>query len=539
MTAEPALPVQNDPLQRVVAVLIIVVTLLGAVVAFLQTQAGNRESASSRAAQAAAVDATATLVEANRRSGLQAIAADVWGDEVWKGYYSFASAEKGPTGEPDPFAVAQSQAVNAAAREIQRYTSAIFGPRYVGEKNAFDIARFYEDQYESGYRVAEWRKAHERERDGWSSKGSRYITVITVYAVALFLLGLTLTVPGGARKPFLWMGSAVALAATIWGIVVWSGAVEKPSRTAIEAYARGEARLQSIDTGGTRADYERVLRDLTKAIDARDTFQEAYVARGSTHFRLDFLDERGPQGSTEARDDWRRAIELDPGDYVGWGDLGAADFWLGDYVEGLRATDRALELRPSNPIFNLNRALFLKVTDRDTEYREQVRRVREVLTGVPDWLRTASVRRYEQVWDLGTRFRPAISERLKAMREEILSEVHEIDAALRTVGKPRPAPVATKAGPLSFTLTPARDAVQVSFAYTSMKPRARWLYDTYVSGERFRNYSFGPKPWTFRTPAGGLVLTFRDNRGWTGGTKVRTEIFVEGNFVAAGDYVVP
>jgi hypothetical protein len=193
-----------DPLQRLVAVLIMVVTLIGAGVAFLQTQAGNRESVANRQAEAYAVRTLSSFVTAGRAFGQRDIALDLSNDPSAQSVYLDATAASG--GPAAAYAAALSRAyeevstsAGADAREVLGYDLA-----------PADFERFYVDQYRPTYAAIEYQKAYARERDGWGGKGSQYVTVITVLAVALFLLGLTLTVPSGARAPFLVMGTAVA-----------------------------------------------------------------------------------------------------------------------------------------------------------------------------------------------------------------------------------------------------------------------------------------------------------------------------------------
>src|SRR5688572_16288173 len=78
---------EHENLQRAVAVLIMAVTLIGAVFAFLQTQSGNREARAAREAQAASVDATAEVIDGRRAISRNALAWELKNDNGWLAIY--------------------------------------------------------------------------------------------------------------------------------------------------------------------------------------------------------------------------------------------------------------------------------------------------------------------------------------------------------------------------------------------------------------------------------------------------------------------
>ncbi|MDQ3991021.1 MAG: tetratricopeptide repeat protein, partial [Actinomycetota bacterium] len=274
-------------------------------------------------------------------------------------------------------------------------------------------------------------------------------------------------------------------------------------------------------------------------IGARSTYQEAYVGRGGAHFELDFLNQGGPRGSAEARDDFRRATELDAQDFLAWGNLGAAEFWLGNYEAAAEATRRAVELRPQDPTFNLNAALFLKVDGDEEGYRRQMARAREVFASLPEWLRTFRFANYREVFEVSLEHRPEVAEPLAQLEEDVLRMEHEMDVSLALHGSPTPPSVEATVAPLVFDLSADRTEVTVEFDYTAMESDHRWQYRTYVDGVLDEDFTKEPETWEFDVPDGGLVLTFTKPDGFESGTEIRTEVFVEGNLLSAGEYVVP
>ncbi len=530
----------HEPIQAVVAVLIMVVTLLAAVAAYLQTQAGTREARANRAAQEAAVENMSSLVESSRNFSERYSTAGPAIDLGSLGFY--LGAESGP------YAAALASAYAHASQVAQTNANELFGAHYVTKDvnggSLFDFGQFFEDQQKDGLRAAQVQKAESRERGDWASKRGRYITVITIFAVALFLLGLTLTVPRGARRPFLWMGSVVAAAATIWGIVVFASAVPKTPPAAINGYVDGTAKLIRApqDKPGQQAnDYEAAKVDLTRALGLEPDYEDALISRGNAEFRLDFLNPNGPQGSLAAAADMRRASRLSPRDYVAWGDLGAADFWLGKYPGAISANEQALAIQPDQPTFNLNEAFLLSVLGRDADYGKQVERIRAVFVALPDWLRNSVIDDYATVIRLALGYRPKIVPQVTRFENDVFGLVHQIDVSEQLYGEPTPPHVDATLTPLAFTLSPDATALRIGFRYAKARPADRLLYRTYLNGQRSDSDSFGPKSWRslgFTTPAGSVKLTLRE-QPWQPGTRVRIEVYVNANLLSAGAYTIP
>ncbi len=533
------LPETTDPIQRLVAILIMVVTLMGAGVAFLQTQSGDREAAANRNAEDYSVRTLSALVDAGRATGGRESASNLVGDLQAQSVYLGATA--GQAGPAAAYAAALSKAYQDVSASVGTEAKTVLGY----DLASTDFERFYVDQYRPAYEAIEYQKAYARQRDGWGGKGGQYVAVLTVFAVALFLLGLTLTVPPVARPPFVIMGAAVALTAAVWGVSIWLRQVEPPAAAAIQAYAAGQAKLDVVqfDANPTKADHDEIEADMTRALRARPDFREALLARGTAYFDYDLaVRPGGPVGSRQALDDWAAAVRLDPNDFVGWGDLGAAQFWLGEYRASFESMRRSVALKGDEPVSNLNLALGYATVHDDAGYRRQMARVREVFAGIPSWLRNAVVSRYGLVIGDALKYRPALTGIITRLREDLLRMVHGIEVSDQVNGKPSPPPVAAKVTAPTFTLSPDGVTLRVSFTYTGLKSGEPWLYRTYVNGVRDDNFSIASQPFDatrFDVPDGGIDLTFTDQRGFQAGQVIRVEVFVEGNLLAANEFTVP
>ena len=103
-------------------------------------------------------------------------------------------------------------------------------PAYQRRRRGVDRARFVEEALAPSYRAAEYQKAYAAERDGWGAKGGAFVAMVTVLAVALFLLGLSRTSVAAASGGLLaGAGAALAAVAVVWGLVVLARPVPAPS----------------------------------------------------------------------------------------------------------------------------------------------------------------------------------------------------------------------------------------------------------------------------------------------------------------------
>jgi tetratricopeptide (TPR) repeat protein len=370
------------------------------------------------------------------------------------------------------------------------------------------------------------------------------VALVTVLAVALFLLGLSRTSVAAASGNLLaGAGAALAAAAVVWGLVVMARPVPAPSAEAIEAFVEGRVAMNSI---AWEADPVRLQEGLTgaeaafgRALDAHDGYFDAYLGRGAARFRLDLLDEAGPDGSEGARDDFARAVALNPLDAVAWGDLGAARFWLGDLEGAGDATARALDLDPDDLVFNLNEGLFHTMQGDTAAFAAQWDRIVGLAAGddLPAWLRTYTFTNFaEVVAKAGRRF-PEQAAALGSLREQLVRLDHQIGVGKRFYDTVTPSPVSVMVAPPSFTLSEDRARLVATFAVAGAAEGQSWLWRTYRGGLEDPTLSAEPQPWAFGVPdEPELAITLDLPGGFAAGVTVRVEVFFEGNLLQAGEF---
>jgi tetratricopeptide (TPR) repeat protein len=508
---------------RWVAVLIMVVTLLGAVFTFLQTSTSNRAAAAARRADAAAVEAAGEAVRAAERTSAQ------W--RVWTLFLEESSLTVSLAGSGAEGAGALAQGSYAAALA----TASFVGFNLTGEFGE-EWQRLFEQTWGAVTRAGEYQKAYAGERSAWGAKGGQYVAVITILAVALFLLGLSRTAVAAASGSFLvWAGLAVAGVASLWGLTVFVGSVSPPSPEAIDAYVEGQVALGSaFDLDDLQAAEDA----FTRALAARPDYADAHFGRGLARAQADLYREGGPLGSEGARDDFARVVVLDPLNPVAWNNLAAAGFWLGDLDSAVGAVRRAVGIDPAEPLANLNLALFLLADGDAAGYEAQLSTARALLGGgeIHDVRRASIVAGVLGEIDLAQAYRPGYADSMRRAREDLLRLDHQITIGKQFFGTGLPAPVAAQISALTFALSEDRTELRATFDATGVVAGQRWLWRAYRDGLEDAVLSSEPEAWPFAVPDDQVTITLTLPEGFTAGVPVRVEVFIEGNLLQAGEY---
>ena len=507
----------EDGLSRRVAVLMMVVTLLGSVFAFLQTSAANRAALAVRHSETAAVESMGELSQARSHIATEQLIWMLAFEEATLGFW----LSQAPVGEGEIGALAQ--AFDAQREAMVPYSDLA---AYQRDDGSVDGGRFVGEALVPSSRAAEYQKAYAAERGAWGAKGGAYIAVVTVLAVALFLIGLSRTVSRGSGRPLVVSGAALAGIAAVWGFSVFLRPVAGPSPTAIDAYVQGgvalSAALWETDPGRLQPVLVEAEEAFTRAIEAQPGYTDAYSGRAAALFQLDLLQPDGPTGSEQAAEDWARVVSDNPLDPVAWGNLGAARFWLGDLAGAGEATRRALAIDPDDPTYNLNLGLFLTLVDETAAYQAQLARIEEVLSvdALPSWLRALITVRFVEVLDLAEADRAESAEAVRVYREEVL----------------RIAAMGAEVTPLSFTLSADRTTLQATFDVAGVVAGERWWWRSYRGGIEDATLSHDPEVWSFAIPGDQVTITLTLPDGFAAGMPVRVEVFIEGNLLQAGEY---
>jgi tetratricopeptide (TPR) repeat protein len=401
--------------------LIALVTLLSAVAAFLQNDAANRQSSAVRDVQRYAAAQLAAALQAQQAQNFDA--------EVQRDWLNLAYERSLLLGTGTETDTARA----AHLAELMRLTAG-FSPMlqepYLSDpiEGSIDLPRYYADQeYEPTY----WQQRREAAaviNEGWNKKSGTYVTVLTLFAVALFLFGIAATIGGKLRGAFVVLGVLIASGATVWLISTFLAPVQVRPDQAMQAMARGRVDLYRAEILRGWREKEEALKYYQSSIDQLDEalkIDPAYPA--ALGERASAYVQAGEQRLWEREDasqflqyavaDYRAAIEQgDDSIYALW-NLGWAYFLLGDQPESLRYTDRALEQAPQQIGLYLNKALALralgKVDDAFATVQEAYQRAAEQPTSSSNFYFHATI------FDITQQLRAFPNEDLKKLLKDV------------------------------------------------------------------------------------------------------------------------
>jgi hypothetical protein len=217
-------PIQETPRDRfqyVVTVLILLTTILGAIVALLQTNASVHEGLASRQTLAMAVQLMGELQRSSQRSAYEiGVVADYTAHSMDVITLQATALELEGNGQSDEAAAywGRAQVLEAQAEALRSLSVLYTDPRYApqGDEFAPNAEAYADDQMAPILELLEEQNAAVDTARQWGSKADAYTSVITILAVTLFLYGLSLIIHGRVRYIFAIVGTAVAGMALLW-----------------------------------------------------------------------------------------------------------------------------------------------------------------------------------------------------------------------------------------------------------------------------------------------------------------------------------
>lgn len=193
----------EERFKQIAGILIALVTILTAIVGYLQNDAGSLDDRANRQAQEYAFRAMGQRISGAAQAGYAR--GDAY--RTWSELNTLAlAAENGG----DPMAAERYRAVGERMTQLSPLLSdkAYFDPAS-GEPN---VAKYEADTYlievtALAERSAAWFVVNQ----AWDEKANTYVVHLTILAVALFLLGLATTISGRARWIFMAAGVVITL----------------------------------------------------------------------------------------------------------------------------------------------------------------------------------------------------------------------------------------------------------------------------------------------------------------------------------------
>lgn len=324
----------GESFERLVAVMIAVVTIMAAVVGYLQGQASVLSDRFLREAQTFAIEALSQKAAGEIEAGY------AWTD-LWRNWSELDSQAVIAADFDDAAAAGRYDVV----RDRLAGLSPLLAPPYFdpAQDDEPDIAAYEANLYvvDSTY-LTERFLATFKISEAWGDKADTYVAHLTILAVTLFLYGISVTLAGQIRWLFVGLGSLFALVTVIWVIVVYVRPISIPSEPAIRAYAEGVGRLHQESP-------EAAIESFNQALALAPAYADAYFERGNAYFDLEQLD--------QAATDYEAAFNAGRQDISLIMELGRVYYFLGRLDDALRLGQMELTLGPDHVVSHLDLGL--------------------------------------------------------------------------------------------------------------------------------------------------------------------------------------
>lgn len=329
----------EDLFKQIAGILIALVTILTAVIGYLQNEAGSLDDRANRQAQEYAFQAMGQRISGAAEAGYAR--SDAY--RAWDELNTLALAAEN---SGDPMAAERYWTVGERMTQLSPLLSdkTYFDPAS-GEPN---VAKYEADTYLIEVTaLAERSAAWFAVKQAWDEKANTYVVHLTILAVALFLLGLATTIGGRARWIFMAAGVVITLIATGWAVNIYLAPVQPVDNAAIDAYAQGVG----LAYQGER---EQAIKAFDEALNKDPGYANALFERGTAKselgdFKAALADFEGAQkaGRNDAS--------------VGW-NLAWLYYIQGDFERSIQVNRRTLAQNPDSLEARFDLALALLVS---------------------------------------------------------------------------------------------------------------------------------------------------------------------------------
>jgi tetratricopeptide (TPR) repeat protein len=259
---------------KVIAVLIAVVTLITAVVAYAQSDAGGRDDQANRDGMRYILEAFGTQVSGDARVNYDY-------NVAYQAMYEYDLLANSTANRENKVA---SENYTQMAAEMKKLSPMLAAPYLDGNAGASPNVALYESDVYLVKITALLEKftAASGVKDAWDSKANTYIVHLTLLAVSLFLFGLSTAMSNGkTRWVFAGGGVAFAIIASVWAASIYMQPV-------FDLRTRGDA-IDQYSTGmglSHQEKYDEAIGAFDKAIAAYPQYVNALAERASAQSSL-------------------------------------------------------------------------------------------------------------------------------------------------------------------------------------------------------------------------------------------------------------
>jgi tetratricopeptide (TPR) repeat protein len=352
----PEIEVDDDApaFRRRLALVVVLITLFGAVVAYLHEQNSNSEDNAAREAQIQAIQGFGKQVNASTQ--YQFDRSQFVDQQLLLRRIDVAASRQRVT-DPEFSAVySEDQSRLSSLHDTMSDGAAI-------KSFEDDSADFAKSQLDPD--VARLKQqVFAAEANDYGNKADAYVALLTVLAVGVFLIGLSLTVSGRGRYLLAIPGICIAGLCVVWAVFITTGSITKVPDDTITLTAQGQQKeiAAPVDADGN-TDYSDAIATYKKAIAASPSFGPAYTRLSGAEFENGVHNSEGAQFESVSDTDatkraiaaGEKAISLGESNPSLLSSVGFYHFTLGEYGRAEELSQQALdngnEIEPL--IFNL------------------------------------------------------------------------------------------------------------------------------------------------------------------------------------------
>jgi len=259
---------------KIIAVLIAVVTLITAIVAYAQSDAGGRDDQANRDGMRYMLEAFGTQVSGDSRVNFDY-------NVAYQAYYEYTLLANSTANREDSLS---SENYAQLANEMTQLSPMLAAPYYDEAVDAGpDVSAYEADVYLTKITsLFEKFTAASAVKDAWDSKANTYIVHITLLAISLFLYGLSTAIANDkTRWVFAGGGTLIALVAIFWAATTYIKPVFdlREQGNAIDQYASGVGLVH-------QGKYEDAIAAFDQAIAAYPKYANAFTERAGAQSSL-------------------------------------------------------------------------------------------------------------------------------------------------------------------------------------------------------------------------------------------------------------
>lgn len=337
---------EGDPFKRRVALFVVLVTLVGSFVGYLQTRASNEEEVAARTGQILGVQGLGEDLEHSSNF-----------NRAFDTYVRSKLLERQEVSERRQGDQAEVERLTTVRNAIAQLSPLLSDAEYSDDTQPLFEQNLFADRRVEANEARLRQDAAVAQEQDWGAKADGLVAVLTVLAVSLFLAGLSLTVSGRGRSLLMTPALVIAAACVVWAAMIALDSVDDTPDAAIEAVAEGDrlADRAAFETDAELrlAGFEEAIDAYTEAIDEKSDYAVAFQRRASAHFlagsqqdvSLGFVSTTSDERLERSLADLRQALDLGADDDIlVLASLGFDSFLAGEYDDAVSLSRRALEL---------------------------------------------------------------------------------------------------------------------------------------------------------------------------------------------------